>query len=102
MMQQWNIIKLEWCKDRLKELGDLARQLDIRLTFHPGQYNQLGSPKKDVVNKTLVDLEWHCKVLDLMECDEQSIVVLHGGGMFESKKTHLLELRKLTIIFQEN
>ena len=26
--------KLEWCKDRLKELGDLARQLDIRLTFH--------------------------------------------------------------------
>ena len=21
-----------------------------------------------------------------MECDEQSIVVLHGGGMFESKK----------------
>lgn len=86
--------KLEWCKDRLKQIGDLAKELDIRLTFHPGQYNQLGSPKKDVVNKTLVDLEWHCKVLDLMECDEQSIVVLHGGGMFESKKNTLARIEE--------
>ena len=86
--------KLEWCKDRLKEIGDLARSLEIRLTFHPGQYNQLGSPKENVVNKTLVDLEWHCKVLDLMECDEQSVVVLHGGGMFESKTNTLARIEE--------
>ena len=39
-----------------------ARELDIRLTFHPGQHNQLGSPKSLVVAKTELDLDWHCRV----------------------------------------
>ena len=29
-----------------------------------------------------------------MECDEQSIVVLHGGGMFESKKNTLARIEE--------
>lgn len=93
---------LEWCRPQLKEIGDLARELEIRLTFHPGQYNQLGSPKPNVVEKTLIDIEWHCRVLDFMECDEQSIMVLHGGGMFESKTATLARIEATYNSLPEN
>ncbi len=86
--------RLEWCRERLAEIGKRARELDIRLTFHPGQYNQLGSPKSLVVAKTKLDLDWHCRVLDMMGCDEQSVVVIHGGGMFEGKPQTLARIEK--------
>lgn len=50
---------LDYCAEELKAAGDLAKKYGHRLTMHPGQYTQLGSPKEDVVKASIRDLE--CK-----------------------------------------
>ncbi|OZJ02784.1 UV-damage endonuclease, partial [Bifiguratus adelaidae] len=43
---------LEYADEELKAIGVLAKKYGHRLTTHPGQFNQLGSPKSDVVRRT--------------------------------------------------
>ncbi len=70
----------------LKMIGDFAKKYGHRLTFHPGQYNILGSPKQKVVDQTIKDLTYHAEVLDLMELDKNSVMVIHGGGFYGDKE----------------
>jgi len=65
--------------DLLKEIGNTARKYNQRLTFHPGQYNVIASPNEEVFKNTVLDLEYHATVLDLMEMDQNSVMVIHGG-----------------------
>ncbi|MEI2604311.1 UV damage endonuclease UvsE [Erwinia aphidicola] len=39
--------------------GALAKKADIRLSFHPGQYTVLASETPEVVDRALVDIEYH-------------------------------------------
>ena len=70
----------------LKQIGQKSRQLKQRLTFHPGQFNCIGSPNNDVINNTINDLQYHADVLDLMELDQNSVMVIHGGGVYNDKE----------------
>lgn len=73
---------LDFCKKELGELGEKAKSLGIRCTFHPGQYNQLGTERREVLKRTYYELDMHCKILDLMGVDKDGVVVLHGGGTY--------------------
>ncbi|KXS10554.1 UV-endonuclease UvdE [Gonapodya prolifera JEL478] len=75
---------LEFAAAELKRVGDHAKRLGHRLTFHPGQYTQLASPKEDVVVRAIRDLKMHAEILDLMGLDQDSVMVIHMGGVFES------------------
>ena len=70
----------EFAKELLKEIGDKSRILKQRLTFHPGQYNVIGSPTRESFIQTIRDLSYHAEVLDLMGMDQNSVLVIHGGG----------------------
>lgn len=47
-------------------IGDLARSLDIRLSFHPGQYCVLGSDNPGVVENSLAEFEYHADMIRMM------------------------------------
>jgi UV DNA damage endonuclease len=68
------------CADQLGQLGARAKELDIRLSFHPGQYTVLNSERTDVVMAAIRDLELHARVLELMDQPAEAVVVLHVGG----------------------
>ena len=70
----------------LREIGDTARKYNQRLTFHPGQYNVVGSPDEKAFKHTIEDLSYHADVLDLMGMDKHSVMVVHGGGVYGDKK----------------
>ena len=76
---------LEFCREDLKAVGDLAKRLGHRLTLHPGQTNNLGSPSPQVVLSTIKDLSYHAQILDLMELDADSVMIIHGGGVYDDK-----------------
>ena len=76
----------DFCLDLLKQIGEKSKKLNQRLTFHPGQYNVVGTPDKDKFNQTINDLTYHCDVLDLMELDYNSVMVVHGGGVYGDKE----------------
>ena len=47
-------------------IGDTARQADIRLSFHPGQFCVLGSDRPEVVENSLAEFEYHADMIRMM------------------------------------
>lgn len=72
--------------DELRQVGELARSLGIRLSMHPGQYIQPGSLKPEVVERSLAELRSAARILDLIGSHD-SVLVLHMGGGYEDKLT---------------
>tara|TARA_B110001450_G_scaffold206461_1_gene196570 strand:+ start:2856 stop:3635 length:780 start_codon:yes stop_codon:yes gene_type:complete len=77
---------LDFAIELLKQIGIKSKEYNQRLTFHPGQYNCLGSPHEDVIEHTIRDLKYHADILDIMELDQNSVMVIHGGGVYNNKK----------------
>ena len=42
-----------------RTVGDLARQRNVRLSFHPGQFTVLASDSPDIVNRSIEEFEYH-------------------------------------------
>tara|TARA_X000000950_G_scaffold269965_1_gene349210 strand:- start:359 stop:1222 length:864 start_codon:yes stop_codon:yes gene_type:complete len=76
----------DFAVDLLKQIGEKARKYNQRLTFHPGQFNVVGTPNKEAFNHTCEDLKYHADVLDLMGMDNNSVMVVHGGGVYGDKE----------------
>lgn len=69
----------------LQKIGNLANSYGQRLTFHPGQFNVLGSNNPETVQKTVHELNQHAEILDLMNQGPNGIMVIHGGGVYGDK-----------------
>jgi UV DNA damage repair endonuclease len=51
---------------KFKQVGDRARELDVRLSFHPGQFCVLASENPEVVDRSLQEFEYHCDIIRYM------------------------------------
>jgi len=76
---------LEYADEALKRAGALAKQYGHRLTMHPGQFTQLGSPKPGVVDASIRELEYQCEVLDRLGVGNEGVMVVHMGGVYNDK-----------------
>ena len=76
---------LDFAEPLLKKAGDLAKKYNHRLTFHPGQYNVIGTPHVEIFEKTVKELCYHADVLNLMGMGKDSVMVIHGGGVYGDK-----------------
>ncbi|KZT63510.1 UV-endonuclease UvdE [Daedalea quercina L-15889] len=85
---------LEYARAELKAAGDLARQYDHRLTTHPGQFTQLASPRDDVVDASVRELEYHCQMMRYMELDQDSVIIIHMGGVYGDKEGTLARFKE--------
>lgn len=70
---------LDYCADLLKEAGDLANHYGHRLTTHPGQFTQLGTPNPKVLSASIRELEYHCQMLDLLNAGVDGVIIIHVG-----------------------
>ena len=68
-------------KQALLECGKYAKANNIRLTSHPGPYNCLGSPNEFTVHKTLLCLEMHRLLGELLGLDD-FVINIHVGGSY--------------------
>jgi UV DNA damage repair endonuclease len=50
----------------LSMCGDFAREHDIKLSFHPGQFCVLASENPGVVENSIVEFEYHCDLIRYM------------------------------------
>ncbi len=66
----------------LQAIGAKARQLEIRLSFHPSQYVLLNSPDPVLTAKSVWDLTSQAEMLDLMELGPEAVLVTHVGGTY--------------------
>jgi len=70
--------------EELREVGELARDLGIRLSMHPGQYINPGSPRQEVVGRSLSELRYVTGVFELLGSPD-SVAVLHMGGAYADR-----------------
>ncbi|CAO3695958.1 unnamed protein product [Umbelopsis ramanniana] len=85
---------IDFASKELAEVGELREKYGHRLTMHPGQYNQLASPNKDVIRRTIVDLQHHANMLNLMKLPPDSIMIIHMGGTYGDKEAALQRFRE--------
>ena len=75
--------------DTLAEAGKVIGELGHRVTTHPGQFTQLGSPRKQVIDNAIRDLDYHAEMLSLLKLppqqDRDAVMILHLGGAFGDK-----------------
>ncbi|KAL8686375.1 MAG: hypothetical protein Q9218_007152 [Villophora microphyllina] len=87
-----------FASEALAEAGKVAAELGHRLTTHPGQYTQLGSPRKSVIDNALRDLDYHAEMLSLLKLppqqDRDAVMILHLGGVFGDKEATLNRFRE--------
>lgn len=50
---------VEFIERAYRRAGDLARERDVRLSMHPGQFTVLASDKDDVVERSIEEMEYH-------------------------------------------
>ncbi|KAM4066373.1 UV-endonuclease uvdE domain-containing protein [Hirsutella rhossiliensis] len=81
----------------LAKAGRVAAELGHRLTTHPGQFTQIGSPRPEVVEAAMRDLEYHNEMLSLLKLPDQlnrdAIMILHMGGTYGDKDATLARFR---------
>ncbi|KAI0064003.1 UV-endonuclease UvdE [Artomyces pyxidatus] len=85
---------LDYASAELKVAGDLAKSLGHRMTLHPGQFTQLGSPKENVVEASIRELQYHCSILNLMGMGKDSVIIIHMGGMYGDKPATLARFKE--------
>jgi len=56
----------DYCERHFAEVGELAREHDIRLSMHPGQFCVLGSDRPDVVQRSIEEFEYHVDMIRWM------------------------------------
>jgi len=56
----------QYCENHFAHVGATARELDVRLSMHPGQFTVLASDNPDIVNRSIEEFEYHVDVIRWM------------------------------------
>jgi UV DNA damage endonuclease len=56
----------QYCEREFARVGALARELDVRVSMHPGQFTVLASESDDIVNRSIEEFEYHVDVIRWM------------------------------------
>jgi UV DNA damage endonuclease len=81
----------ESIKQELGRIRKFRKKRDIRLSFHPDQFNVLSSPRPEVISNTMRELEYQGLLADLVDAE---VINLHAGGVYGNKKEALERLGK--------
>lgn len=83
-----SICNFDWGRhfeQRFNEIGRFIKSHDIRISMHPDQFVVINSPNADIVQRSVAELEYHCKLLECMRLDSDAKVQIHVGGIYGDK-----------------
>ncbi len=75
------------CAGELEDLGKLARELGLRLSFHPSQFVILNSPDPSLNDRGIADLLAQAEILDRMDLGPEAVLVIHVGGTYGDRES---------------
>jgi UV damage endonuclease UvdE len=55
-----------YCERHFREIGDVARKHNVRLSFHPGQFTVLASDNPGIVGRSIEEFEYHADMVRYM------------------------------------
>jgi UV DNA damage endonuclease len=69
----------------LAEIGCFIKKNSMRVSMHPDQFVLINALDEKIVKRSVLELEYHCRVLDLMGLDRKAKVQIHVGGVYGDK-----------------
>ncbi|MFB5190224.1 UV DNA damage repair endonuclease UvsE [Alicyclobacillus fastidiosus] len=72
-------------REPLEAIGTYVQERDLRVSFHPDHFTVLNSPKTDVFENAVRDLERHVDLLETMGLTPTSKLNIHVGGAYGDK-----------------
>jgi UV DNA damage endonuclease len=60
-----------YCEKHFAEVGRRARELDVRLSMHPGQFTVLASDSEEIVERSIEEFEYHVDCIRWMGFGKQ-------------------------------
>jgi len=75
----------EHFSEEFRNLGRFISDTGIRISMHPDQFIVLNAPDPDIVCRSIAELAYHAKVLDLMRLPDSAKIQLHAGGVYGNK-----------------
>jgi len=57
---------VDYCERHFREVGDVAREHNVRLSFHPGQFTVLASDNPGIVGRSIEEFEYHADMARYM------------------------------------
>jgi len=82
---------IEAIRENMRKAGEVARSTGQRLSFHPGPFNCLASPKENVVLNCIKDLSIHGEQMDMlgMPRDHNAKINIHIGAAYGDREAAL-------------
>lgn len=74
-----------------KECGKFVKKHKLRTCFHPDQFVVMNSPRPDVVENSVKELEYQAEVADWIGAD---VINIHGGGAYGDKLKALADFAR--------
>lgn len=88
----WDFVtpfKKEW-----EELGQLVRQYGIRPSFHPNQFPLFTSPKEQITQNAVIDMQYHYQMFEAMNVLDNGMLNIHIGGAYGDKASAIKRFHK--------
>lgn len=98
-MSEYEIIDLPdflEIKNTLERIGEQVKVHNLRITYHPGPFNVLATPKDFVLEKTLKELRQHGEIMDLIGLPRSPFakINIHIGGAYGDKSSAIERFNK--------
>ncbi len=69
-----------------RKIGRQIKQARMRISMHPDQFILLNAQEERIVQNSIRELEYHCRVLDLLGLPRSAKIQIHAGGLYGDKK----------------
>jgi len=79
--------QIKECELQLAALGQLVREDDVRLSFHPDSTVVLNAINEDQVACSVAHLEAQAALMAAMGLGPEAVIVLHVGGVYDDAVT---------------
>ncbi len=76
---------------RFRACGEFVRKHKLRVCFHPDQFVVMNSPRPDVIEKSVQELEYQAEVAEWIGAD---VINIHGGGAYGNKPAALADFAR--------
>lgn len=83
-----DLCTLDWKKeffDKFQKIGNKIKSNNIRISLHLDKHTVINSPKKEVVFSSTKNLEYHIDILEALNMDENSKIILNIGCSYKNK-----------------
>lgn len=81
-------------KEKWQEIGRLVKSKGLRTSFHPNQYTLFTSPRPEVSDNAVIDMEYHYRMLEAMGLEEEGVINIHIGGAYGNKEETIVRFHE--------